>query len=98
MTSSGVTGLPSEKRAAGIEREGDVAARGVGLDRAGDQPVERERLVVAARHQAFDHVAADRLQRDAPDDQGIEAVEGAEHAVHQAAALGRGRIGIAAVG
>ncbi len=29
------------------------------------------------------------------DDQRIEAVEGAEHAVHQAAALRRGRIGVA---
>ncbi len=41
-----------------IEHEGDVAAFRVGLDRAGDQPVERERLVEAARHQALDHVAA----------------------------------------
>ena len=82
----------------GVEREGDVAALGVGLDRAGDQPVERERLVVAARHQALDHVAADGPQREPLDDQGIEAVEGAEHAVHQAAALGRGRIGVAAHG
>ena len=79
----------------GIEREGDVGAVGVGLDRAGEQAVERERLVIAARQQALDHVAADLRQREAFDDERVEAVEGAEHALRQAAALGRGRIGVA---
>ena len=79
----------------GIEREGDVGAVGVGLDRAREQAVERERLVVAARQQALDHVAADLRQREAFDDERVEAVEGAEHALRQPAALGRRRIGVA---
>ncbi len=73
MTSSAVTGTPSEKRAARIEPEGDVAPRVVGLDRARQQTVERELLGPATRHQAFDHVAADRLHGEALDDEGIEA-------------------------
>ncbi len=77
-----------------VEVERDVAAPGVRLDRARHQPVQRERLIVAARHQALDHEAADRRHRDALDDQGTEAVEGAEDAHHQAPALGRGRIDI----
>ena len=79
----------------GIEREGDVGAVGVGLDGAGEQAVEREWLVIAARQQAFDHVAADLRQREAFDDERVEAVEGAEHALRQSAALGRRRIGVA---
>ncbi len=72
-----------------IERESDVAPRIVGLDRARQQTVERERLVVAARHQALDDIAADRLHGETLDDQRIEAVEGAEHALGQPAALRR---------
>ena len=82
----------------GIDVEGHVAALRIGLDRAGDQAVKRERLVIAARHQALDHVAADRRRGDSFDDERIEAVECAEHALHQAAALGRGRIGIGQAG
>ncbi len=78
----------------GIEREDHVAACRVGLDGLGQQAVQRERLVVAARHQAFDDIAADRLHREALDDQRIEAVEGAEHAFGQTAAFGRIRIDI----
>ena len=71
-----------------IEREGDVAALGVGLDAVGEQAVERERLVIAARQQALDHVAADIGGGQAFDDERIEAVEGAEHALHQRPPLG----------
>src|SRR5262249_50950315 len=53
-------------------------------------PIKRKRLVIAARHQALDHVAADRRRCDALYDERIEAVEGAEHALYQAAALGCG--------
>src|SRR5262249_44667829 len=66
------------------------AALRVSLDPACDQPVERKRLVIAARHQAFDDVAADRRRGDAFDDEGVEGVGGGKHALHQAAAL-RGR-------
>ena len=91
ITSSARHRLAVGKARGGIERESDVAARRVGLDRAGEQPVERERLVVAARHQALDDVAADTCCSGAMpfDDERIEAVEGAEHALHQAAALRR---------
>ena len=93
------------KSRAWIEREGDVAAGGIGLDRAGDEAVKRERLVIAARHQAFDHITADHitaaderaantLGNQALHDERIEAVEAAEHAFHQAAALGRIRIDV----
>ncbi len=77
-----------------IDREGDEAARRVGRDAFGEQAVQRERLVIAAREQALDHVAADIGGGQALDDERIEAVEGAEHALHQLAAFGRRRIGI----
>ena len=70
-----------------IEAKGHVAARFVGLDRARQQPVERERLVVTARHEAFDHVTAEVLHGETFDDERIKAVEGAKHALHQPAAL-----------
>ena len=72
-----------------IEIEGDVGTFVVGLDRLGDQTIERERLVIAARHQSLDHMAADRGQRQAAHDQRVQAVEGAEHTLNQPAALGR---------
>ncbi len=78
----------------GVEPERDVAPRVVGLDRAREQAVEREGLVIAARHQTFEHVAADRLHGEALDDERIEAVERAEHALHQRSALGRVGIGV----
>ena len=81
-----------------IEPEGDVAARIVGLDRTRQQPVKRERFVVTARHQALDHVTAEVLHRETFDDERIEAVERAEHALHQPAALRSIRIGIGKLG
>ena len=92
----------------GIERKGRVAARRVGLDRLGKKAVEREWLVVAARHQAFDHRARDdvdaadqgraqALGGQALDDERIEVVEGAEHALHQAAPLRRRGIDVGQV-
>src|SRR5262249_54642572 len=78
----------------GVEVESDVAALGVGLDRTRDQPIKRKWLVIAPSHQALDHVTADRRRRDALYDEGIEAVEGAEHALYQATALGCGGGGV----
>jgi hypothetical protein len=77
-----------------IERKGDVTSRIVGIDGARKQTVERERLVVAARHQAFEHIAAQRLRRQAFNDEGIKAVERAEHSLHHAAAFGGIGVGI----
>src|SRR5947208_13788972 len=74
----------------GVEVEGHVAALGVGLDAPRNQSVKREWLVIAARHQTFDHVAANGRWSDPFHNEGIEAVEGAEHALHEAAALGCG--------
>ena len=71
-----------------------IAAGIVGFDAARQQAVERERLVVAARHQALDDVAAHRLQGETLDDERIEAVERAEHALDDPPALGRVGIGI----
>ena len=78
----------------GVEVEGDIAARVVGLDAFGQQAIERESLVIAARHQALDHKAPDLLNGDAADDQGIEAVEGSEDAPDQPPALRRIGIGV----
>ena len=71
----------------GIESEGDVVAGVVGFDIAREKTIERERLVVAARHQAFHHIAADRLYRQPHDDEWIEAVECSKHAFHQPTAF-----------
>ena len=84
--------LGGDRRAVGemrrrIEREGDVTPRLVGLDGPRQQSIERERFVIAARHQALDHKAADRLHGETLDDERIEAVERAEHALDQPAAL-----------
>src|SRR5262249_2262745 len=76
----------------GVKREGDVTARCIGLDCLRHQAVERERLVIAARHQALDHVAADGGRGKSLDDERIEAVESAEDAPRYASALWSGRI------
>ena len=82
---------------AGIEVEGDGAPVLRHLDRAGDQAVERERLVGRAHHQALEHVARHHVRRDAEDDQGVEAVEGALEGERDSSALRRLRIGIGQV-
>src|SRR5262249_13407155 len=43
----------------------------------------REWLVVATRHQALNHVAADRLHGETLNDQRVEAVKSPEHPLHQ---------------
>ena len=81
-----------------IELEGHIAARLIGVDVARDQPIERKRLVIAARHQAFDHLAADdvdvadqrgahALSHQAARDEGIDAFKSSQYALNQAAAL-----------
>ena len=83
---------------AGIETERDIAPLVVGLDGFGEQAVERERFVLAARQQALDHVGADRLHGQSLHNERIEAVEGAEEAPGQPAALGGIGVGIGHVG
>ena len=61
-----------------IEAERDERPVVVGLDRPGEQAVERERLILPAGQQALDHVVADGLHRQSLHDEGIEAVEGTE--------------------
>ena len=81
-----------------IEVKRDIAALGIGLDATRNQSVKRKRLVMAARHQAFDDVAADGGGSDPLHDERIETVEGAEHALHQAPAFGCIGVGIGETG
>ena len=81
-----------------IEMERDIAPGIVGLNAACQQAIKRERLVITARHQALDHEAPDLLHGEAPDDQGVEAVEGSKQTLHQAAAFRRIGICIGHVG
>ena len=88
--------LGRDRRAVGEARlraqmEGDGAAVLRHLDAFRDQAVEREGLVAAARQQALVDVVAQVARGHALDDEGVEAVEGAERAQHQPAAFGRGR-------
>ena len=72
----------------------DASARVVGLYGIGEQAIQREWFIIAARHQALEHIAADLWQRDALHDQRIEAVERTQPSPHQTAALWRIGIGI----
>ena len=76
------------KAGLGAQVEGDGAAVLGDLDAFRDQPVERERLIAAARHQALVYVVANIPGGHAPEDECIEAVEGAERPQHQPAAFG----------
>jgi hypothetical protein len=78
----------------GVDGEDDESPRRVGLDAVGEQTIEREGLVIAARQQALDRVVADIGGGQPFDDEWIEAVEGAEHALRQLAAFARRRIGV----
>ena len=77
-----------------IEMKGDVASRLVGLDASGEKPIKRKGLIVAACHQAFDRKAPDLLNGQSAHDERVEAVEGAENALHQPSALWRIGVGI----
>ena len=81
-----------------IDPEADVGACGIGHDAVGQQAVERERLVVAAGEQAFDDVAPHIGSRQSFHDEGVEAVEGAEHALRQVPAFRCLRIGVGWMG
>ena len=72
-----------------VQRELDEASVGRRLDRLGDQPVKRERLVIGAREQALIDIVADAVGRLALHDQRIEAVIGALHGEGHAAAFRR---------
>src|SRR6476646_4433985 len=80
--------------------KGDIAPGVIGLHTLCQQTVKREGLVVAARQKALDHEAPhllygyDLLDGEAPDDHGVETVEGTEDALYQPAAFWRIGIGI----
>ena len=104
MTSSTVTGSPSENLAFGIEGELDPAPVCRRLDRFRQQAIEGEGFVGAARQEALDdEIAEDRVAeaarrgRAALDDEGVHAVVGADDAIGDLAALRRVRIGIGKV-
>ena len=78
-----------------IEAERRKGAGVVGLDRTGDQAVEREGLVLRARHQGLeDHGVQPLGGRAGLEVEGVQAVESAEHAEPQPAALRRVGIGV----
>jgi hypothetical protein len=77
--------------------EGDGAAVLRHFNGLGDQAVEAERLVAATRHQALVHVLAQTGGSDTFDDEGVQAVEGAERAEHDAAVLRCVRIDVGKV-
>ena len=92
----------SDRRAVGkacgrIDLETHPAARRVGFHRARQQRIERERFVVTAREQALIDIAAQIDRRQSLHDEGIETVECSQHALGEAPALGRLRVGISRV-
>ena len=82
----------------GIETEGDVSSGVIGVDGFREQAVERKGFIIATCHQALDDKPSHLLDSNAAHDLGIEAVKGSQHPPDQAAALGRGWIGIGHVG
>ena len=91
--------IDRDRRAVGelglrVQRELDGAPVLRHVDRLGDQPIEREGLVIGARHQALIDEVADALGGDAFDDEGIETVEGPAPGEDQPAALWRVRIDV----
>src|SRR5215831_5634154 len=84
----------------GIKLKSHIGAVGIGLDRTREQAVKRERFVVTAGHQAFDHRPTKRvrpleiLYGQTFAVEWIEAVEGAENALRQLAALRRVRVDV----
>ncbi len=77
-----------------IQVKRDIAAGIVGLDAFGQQAIEGERLVLAAGQQALDHVAPDLLDGQSLHDHRVEAVESADDAEGEPAALGGVGVGI----
>ena len=76
-TSAEVIGAPSEKCARGSRWKVTCSRVGVEVDRARDQAVKREGLVLRARHQRLEDIADKPLRgRTRLDVERIEAVEG----------------------
>jgi hypothetical protein len=100
----GEYGLAIRETSFGIEAEGDVTPGIIRLDGFGQQAIQREGLVNATRHKALKHEPSferkppDLLHGDAPDNEGVEAIESSEHAFHQPAALRRIGIGVGHMG
>jgi len=81
-----------------VEMEDDVGTGIVGLDRSGDQAVERERLIKGAQHQRLEYVADETLRRRSSAHViRIEAVEGPLVGEHQTAAFDGLRVGVGKV-
>src|SRR5262245_5096239 len=70
-----------------IDAETDIRARRICRYAIGQQAVQRERFVVTASKEAFDDVAPHVGGWQSFHDEGVEAIEGAEHAVRQVPAL-----------
>ena len=92
-TSAAVIGAAVRKMRARIEVEGHMRPRGVDVDRLRDEAVEREGLVLRARHQALKDIADEALRgRPRLQIEGIEAVEGSGEADAKPSALFRARV------
>src|SRR5271169_75404 len=74
--------------------ECDITSWVVGFYALGQQTVQRESLVIAPRHQAFNDKAPDLLDRNSLHDKGVETVEGPEKALNQPATFWRVWVGV----
>src|SRR4029077_6363313 len=77
---------------------GHETARGIGGYALGEQAVERERLVIAARKQALDHIAAHIRRGQSFDNKRVQAVESALYPLRQLSAFRCGRVRISWMG
>ena len=79
-----------------VDVEGDPRPVVGDLDGLGDQRVKRERLILAALHEALED-QAQPLRRHAQNDVGVQVVKGAEGCHPQHAANRRTRVGVGEV-
>ena len=82
-----------------VERELDIGAVGVGVDRLGDQRIERESFIARARHQRLEDIVAEGSVEQAArgvalDDEGVQAVERSLPGIVDPPALGCIGIGV----
>src|SRR5262249_59846950 len=81
---------PAVRKTCGrINGEGHETTRGVGSNAVSKKSIQRERLIITAREQTFDDVTAPIGCGQPFDDKRVEAIEGADDALHKLATLRR---------